>query len=339
MRISVDVPDSVAEAISDGVGRKHVQKVLKCTQREAEHMCWAVQNGAQASYGKAQEEFSLDLDRRIAKLKPKKAIRSRLRPHMVGVMQITDAHFGSDFKLGSNIVNSKVIADRLDRFSSEACDFFRAYSCDSAVVALTGDIIGSDRRLEELRQMPKGRAELLDVAFESISDAILNVSERFPVRVVSASGNESRLDQEMGFGDSSYNNSMDGILHKMLRVWGSNVKNVDVGDFGAEVLFDAAGQTVVAMHNCPTFRRTGAAKSMQQFLGRMAQERGIIVSYLMFGHDHGGACVTPFYGNGGTVVGPDPYGARGLNATCRPSQNVYVFGRDGSRSGMVVDLS
>ena len=117
------------------------------------------------------------------------------------------------------------------------------------------------------------------------------------------------------------------------------VENVIVGECAPEVIFKAAGQNVMALHACSTFRKGIPVKDIQLLIGRIIQERGEIINYVIFGHRHGGACMTPYYGNGGTVVGADPYGARGLNATCRPSQNAYVFGRDGSRSGMVVDLS
>ena len=68
-------------------------------------------------------------------------------------------------------------------------------------IAITGDLINSDRRLDEMLNMSVNRSQAVFLAVDLLQQVIHDIGEDYAVSVACVTGNESRLKQEWGWTD------------------------------------------------------------------------------------------------------------------------------------------
>lgn len=80
----------------------------------------------------------------------------------IGVIQLSDLHFGEQiYEVNGNVFDLSLAAKRLHKLAYRAKTIFKAQGIQSVVIALTGDIINSDRRLDELTTNAGPRSKII----------------------------------------------------------------------------------------------------------------------------------------------------------------------------------
>tara|TARA_Y100000593_G_scaffold50076_1_gene94400 strand:+ start:2953 stop:4116 length:1164 start_codon:yes stop_codon:yes gene_type:complete len=253
----------------------------------------------------------------------------------VGVIQFSDVHFNELVDLENNKYDFRVASQRTRYFVNKAKMYFKTANISNIVVALTGDLMNSDRRLDELLNQATNRAKATFLGVDILQQAILDMNADFNVTVASIVGNEGRANKEMGWSNVVATDNYDYTIFQCLRFLfrDSHVEFVH-GD-PSELVLNVAGQNLLMLHGHGSFRGK-LETSVNQICGRYAL-KGIHIDYIIFGHVHS-ARVGDNFGRSSSMVGANDYSEKALNLNGRASQNCYIFYSNGNRDGIKVDL-
>ena len=253
----------------------------------------------------------------------------------VGVIQFSDVHFNELVELENNKYDFKVASSRVRYFVNKARDYFKTANVSNVVMALTGDLMNSDRRLDELLNQATNRAKATFLGVDILQQAILDLAKDFNVTVASVVGNEGRANKELGWSDAIATDNYDYTIFQCLRyLFRENSVKFIHGD-PSELVINVAGQNLLMMHGHGSLRGK-LDSSVNQIAGRYSL-KGIKIDYVIFGHVHS-ARVGDNFGRSSSMVGANDYSEKALNLNGRASQNCYIFYNNGNRDGIKVDL-
>ena len=253
----------------------------------------------------------------------------------VGVIQFSDVHFNELVDLENNKYDFRVASQRTRYFVNRAKLYFSTANVSNVVVALTGDLMNSDRRLDELLNQATNRAKATFLGVDILQQAILDLNKHFNVTVASIVGNEGRANKEMGWSNIVATDNYDYTIFQCLRFLFRDTHVEFVHGDPSELVINVAGQNLLMMHGHGSFRGK-LETSINQIAGRYAL-KGIHIDYVIFGHVHS-ARVGDNFGRSSSMVGANDYSEKALNLNGRASQNCYIFYSSGNRDGIKVDL-
>ena len=259
----------------------------------------------------------------------------KISKRAVGVIQFSDVHFNELVELQNNRYDFKVASQRCQYFVRKASAYFKTNEVSQVVVALTGDLMNSDRRLDELLNQASNRAKATFLAVDIMQQVILDLNKRFNVSVANVVGNEGRANKEMGWSDSVATDNYDYTIFNCLRYLFKTSKVHFIDGDPSEIVINVAGQNLLMLHGHGAIS-AGVEKSINQIIGRYAM-KGTQIDYVIFGHVHS-ARVGDTFGRSSSMVGANDYSEKALNLGGRASQNCYVFYSNGNRDGIKIDL-
>ncbi len=284
----------------------------------------------------AIEVYSEELKKLFEKYKLHKATKShKISKRAVGVIQFSDVHFNELVELQNNRYDFKVASQRCQYFVRKASAYFKTNDVSQVVVALTRDLMNSDRRLDELLNQASNRAKATFLAVDIMQQVILDLNKRFNVSVANVVGNEGRANKEMGWSDSVATDNYDYTIFNCLRYLFKTSKVHFVDGDPSEIVINVVGQNLLMLHGHGAIS-AGVEKSINQIIGRYAM-KGTQIDYVIFGHVHS-ARVGDVFGRSSSMVGANDYSEKALNLGGRASQNCYVFYSNGNRDGIKIDL-
>ena len=284
----------------------------------------------------AVEEYTKELVSLFDKNELSKTTKKfKLNKKAVGVIQFSDVHFNELVELENNRYDFKVASARVRYFVNQAKTYFKTANISNVVMALTGDLMNSDRRLDELLNQATNRANATFLGVDILQQAILDLNKDFNVTVGSVVGNEGRANPEMGWSKVLASDNYDYTIFQCLRYLfrDSSVKFIH-GD-PSELVVNVAGQNLLMLHGHGSLRGK-LDSSVNQIAGRYSL-KGIKIDYVIFGHVHS-ARVGDNFGRSSSMVGANDYSEKALNLNGRASQNCYIFYSNGNRDGIKVDL-
>ena len=253
-----------------------------------------------------------------------------------GVVQLSDAHFNELINVLGNTYDFNVAAKRLKRLAIQTKRYFKPLGVKSVLLALTGDMLNSNRRLDELLNQATNRADASMLAFYLLKQFILDLNQDFNILVASVSGNESRIEPEHGFSNSIARDNFDFTIENLLRVQFQNCEGVYFVDGNAkEKVVNVAGHNILILHG-EGIGGKDTQKAIQQKIGMYAL-KNIIIHYVMYGHLHS-AHVSDYSSRSSSLGGSNAYNEDGLGLIGRASQNIGVFYDDGNRDIVKIDL-
>ena len=284
----------------------------------------------------AVEEYSEKLKELFENYKLHKVTKNhKISKRAVGVIQFSDVHFNELVELQNNRYDFKVASQRCQYFVQKASAYFKINDVSQVVVALTGDLMNSDRRLDELLNQASNRAKATFLAVDIMQQVILDLNKRFNVSVANVVGNEGRANKELGWSDSVATDNYDYTIFNCLRYLFKDSKVHFIDGDPSEIVINVAGQNLLMIHGHGAIG-AGVEKSINQICGRYSM-KGIKIDYVIFGHVHS-ARVGDTFGRSSSMVGANDYSEKALNLGGRASQNCYVFYKNGNRDGIKVDL-
>ena len=253
----------------------------------------------------------------------------------VGVVHLSDLHFNELVDLPNNRYDFDIASKRIKQHVDAAKTYFSTQDISNVILALTGDLINSDRRLDELLSNATNRSQAVFIAVDILQQAVIDLNKDFNMTVACVSGNEARIHKEYGWVDAMATNNYDFTIFNMLRAlfMGSEVNFV--ADDPMELVLNVAGQNLLLLHGHGSIT-TRHESSINQIKGRYAN-RGINIDYVISGHIHS-ARIGDTYARSSSLVGANDYSEKALNLSGRASQNLYIFYESGNRDGIKVDL-
>ena len=256
-----------------------------------------------------------------------------------GIIQLSDIHFNELVDLIVNKYDFPTASRRLKYFVHQTKKYMKVNGVTTIVLAMTGDILNSDRRLDELLSQATNRAKATFIAVDILQQLILELNEDFNVIVTCVTRNESRIKDDWGWVDPVATDNYDFMVFNMLKLLFDEASGVQfiMGD-PTEVVINIAGQNILFLHGHGSLPSsgTGIEKAILQLMGRYSA-RGITIRYVVYGHLHS-ARLSDWFARSSSATGANDYSEKALNLVGRASQNCHVVFSNGNIDSMKVDL-
>lgn len=256
--------------------------------------------------------------------------------NLVLLVQLSDCHFNELVSIPGNRYDFSVASKRLKKFSDKILQYVKAFKISEIVLAITGDLINSDRRLDELLSKATNRAKASFMAVDLIQQFIMDLNKVTNISVVSVTGNESRVNEEMGFSEIVATDNYDYTIFQILKKLFKNKDGINfINSDPMEALIKIGAVNILLTHGYDS-PKEGTQKFIQQLIGKYAQ-KNILVNYVIFGHLH--SCyISDTFSRSGSLVGSNTYNEFALNLYSRASQNIYFVDKSGSIDALKIDL-
>ncbi len=252
-----------------------------------------------------------------------------------GVIHLTDLHFNELVNLPHNKYDFPIAAQRMKLLANRAKQYFKAKGIKNVLVAMTGDLLNSDRRLDELLCEATNRSKATFLAVNLLEHFILDLDRDFNVSVANVIGNESRIDDEVGWSDITATDNYDFTIFNILKLLfrDSNVKLLE-GD-PVEQIVEVSKQNILLLHG-NQLKANSMEQSIQKIKGKYTA-RKINVDFVLSGHLHS-ARIGDVFARGASLVGANAYSDNALQLESRASQNLHIFYQNGTRDSIKIDL-
>lgn len=250
------------------------------------------------------------------------------------IVQVTDAHFNELVEMPDNEYGFVVGAKRLQKFAHKVRRMAELYKTKNIVLALTGDLINSDRRLDEMMSMSTNRTKAALIATQILYHFIQDINRVANISIVSVSGNESRIKEEWGISNFLMSDNYDFMITNMLRMLFKDAPGVKFieGD-PVEQVINVNNSNILVTHGTTIKEGQG---HMQQIFGKYAA-KGILLDYAIFGHIHF-TNITDIYSRSGSLIGNNVYSDRAIHLVTKASQVVHIIEPDGGIDSLKISL-
>jgi len=255
----------------------------------------------------------------------------------VGVMQVSDPHGNELIDLPNNKYDFSVLAKRMKKYVNESLDYFKFKGASRVLFTFTGDLLNSDRRLDELLNASTNRSKASILMVHILKQAILEVrNEGYEVDIVSVLGNESRVNKEMTFSKEAFSDNYDFTIIAQLKqifefskITGIHFHQHD----NLEEVVKIGDQNWLIKHNLD--RSLDKQKNTQSTIGKHAL-KGNLIDFAIGGHIHAHNA-TDISCRSGSMSGSNSYSENSLDLMGRASGVCYfVTGKE--RYYQYVDL-
>ena len=254
-----------------------------------------------------------------------------------GIIHLSDLHFNEIVQLSYNKYDFNEASKRLKLLVDEAKAYFKAFGINNVLIAMTGDMLNSDRRLDEYLNNATNRANATALSVHLLKQVLEDLAQDYNVIVACVTGNESRANKEPGWSDLVATDNYDFTIFTMLRYLfaGTDAVSFALGD-PTELVVNVAGQNILLLHGHSQQIQKDVESSVQKIKGKYVS-RGVFVRYTLFGHLHS-ARLGDTYARSSSLVGSNDYSDKGLQLDGRASQNIYIVRENGNIDSIKIDL-
>lgn len=239
---------------------------------------------AVAEFGKALVEQNKIYGKELSKINIKPL---KKKGGGTGIIQITDVHGNELIDLPNNKYDFEILSRRLKKLVNESINYFNYKGARKVLIAFTGDLLNSDRRLDELLNQATNRSKASILMVHILKQAILEVRNAgFQVDIVSVLGNESRVNKEMTFSKEAFSDNYDFTIIAQLKELFefSNIKGVTFHEHdNLETVVKIEGQRWLLKHNLD--KSLDKQKNTQSTIGKHAL-KGSLIHFSIGGHIH-----------------------------------------------------
>jgi len=252
------------------------------------------------------------------------------------VVHLSDNHWNELVDLPTNRFDFEVGAKRLSLFAQKIKLLSKACGAGRVVVFFGGDLMNSDRRLDELLSMSTNRAKATILTVHLFKQFLLDLRANFTVDCFGIAGNESRAKDTLGWVDMVATDSYDFTIYSMLQILFNTTQDEGMRfhDFQAnEVVFKIHNETFLGLHG----HQVSATdqKKVQAIIGKYAA-KGINVTHILCGHIHS-TMVSDYISRNASLVGSNAYSEEALGFVSRAAQNCHIVTKQGL-DGVKCDL-
>lgn len=283
----------------------------------------------------ALEPYNEELVRLLKKKRlSKKTIHHNKLGDSAGIFHFTDSHFNELVSLPHNKYDFHVAARRCKLMVDKAKKYFHASGVKNVLFAMTGDLMNSDRRLDELLNMATNRAKATMLAVELMQQMLLDLNRDFDLTVAYVTGNESRVREVEEWSDMLATDNYDFTIMEFLKRLFEGSKGIQFIDGDPrEQVVKVAGQKILLIHG--NQKKTMAEPMLQQIVGKWTK-KGVKVDFILLGHIHS-TWISDWFARGASLVGDNDYSDKALQLMGRASQNIHILTKT-DRDSIKLDL-
>ena len=252
------------------------------------------------------------------------------------VVHLSDNHFNELVNLPTNRFDFEIAAKRLALLAQKTKLIGKAYGAERVVVFFGGDLMNSDRRLDELLAMSTNRARATLLAVHLYKQFLLDLRSEFFVDCFGITGNESRVKDDLGWVDAVATDSYDFTIYAMLQAVfdAAEDKGIRFHDFQAnEVIFSIHNETFLGLHGHQV--NATDQKKCQAIIGKYGA-KGVRITHILCGHIHA-TVVSDYVSRNASLVGSNAYSEEALGFLSKAAQNIHVVTPQGL-DGIKCDL-
>ena len=286
--------------------------------------------------GTRQENASIEYNTEIIKLLKRESSNTKLskkkhNTESVIVIQLADLHLNELVEIESNKYDFDIASKRLQKYAYKVKEYIKFHKANKVLIAITGDLINSDRRLDEKLSMATNRAKSTFLGVHLLKYFILDIKEIAEVQVCCVTGNESRVTEFCGWVDMVASDNYDFTIFEMLRLLLPDI-NFLRGD-ALELVVEINGKNMLVIHGHQLGRMTSndTGKVIAKY-----SARGVIIDLIICGHLHE-TMIRDNICRSASLVGSNAYSENALNLSGTAAQNIYCFTNDG-RHDIRIDL-
>jgi len=254
----------------------------------------------------------------------------------VVVVHLSDNHFNELVNLPTNRFDFQVAAKRLQLLAQKVRQYALPMGAEKVVVFFGGDLMNSDRRLDELLAMSTNRAKATLLAVHLYKQFLLDLRSDFFVDCFGVTGNESRAKKDLGWVDVVATDNYDFTIYSMLQVIFEAVEDrgMRFHDFNAnELVFKVHNETFLGIHGHQV--NASDQKKVQAMIGKYAA-KGINITHIICGHIHA-TLVSDYISRNASLVGSNAYSEEALGFVSKAAQNIHIVTPQGL-DGIKCDL-
>lgn len=285
------------------------------------------------------ENAVAEYHKQLIKLLKQKNLSKRTRFHnevgdAAGIFHFTDTHFNELVNLPHNTYDFKVAAKRCKLFVDKAKRYFDARGVRNVLFAMTGDLMNSDRRLDELLNQATNRSKATILAVDIMQQMIIDLNQDYDLTVAYVTGNESRVRQFEEWTDIIATDNYDFTIMEVLKKLFEGARGIHFveGDPREQVV-TVAGQNILLIHG--NQKKTMRETDLQQIIGKWTK-KGMSIDFILFGHIHS-AWISDWFARGASLVGDNAYSDKALQLMGRASQNIHIL-TETERDSIKIDL-
>ena len=283
-----------------------------------------------------QENALAEYNTEIIKLLKRESLNTKLskkrhNTESVIVIQLADLHLNELVELESNKYDFDIASKRLQKYAYKVKEYVKFHKANKVLIAITGDLINSDRRLDEKLSMATNRAKSTFLGVHLLKHFILDINEIAEVQVCCVTGNESRVNFELGWVDMVASDNYDFTIFEMLRLLLPDI-NFLRGD-ALELVVEINGKNMLVIHGHQL------SKMDANVVGKVIAKysaKGVIIDFIICGHLHE-TMIRDNIARSASLVGSNSYSENALNLSGTAAQNIYCFTDDG-RHDIRIDL-
>lgn len=251
-----------------------------------------------------------------------------------GIINITDTHFNQEVNISHNKFNFRVASSRLAQLARKARSVFSNAGVREVLVAMTGDLMNSDRRPDEMIAQETNRASAMFVAVDLLSQFLMDLRNDFLVTVASVSGNESRLGEKISWHKLCASDNYDFMLHNILSMLLSKGIKFIHADDPLRQIVPWGGYSFLLVHGNQFKGPLECA--VRDEISKMALQ-GKKVDYVICGHKHV-TYIGDYFARSGTLMGDCSYSEGQSKYFTRAAQNIFTVSKDDGIEGFRIDL-
>ena len=236
------------------------------------------------------------------------------------IVQVADTHFNelvSDLK--NNKYDFEIASKRLQKFAHYIKEYANFYNIKEIFIGITGDLLNSDRRVEEKLSMSTNRASATFLGVHLLKHFILDINSVANISVGCVSGNESRA-YEYGFTDIIATDNYDFTIFSILKLILPDITFVTSGSLELVVEINNHNVLLIHGHQLGNMKTDKIAKVMSKYA-----RGGVILDFIMCGHLHS-TKITDVFARSSSLVGSNAYSENALLLSSRAAQNIYICG-------------
>ncbi len=272
----------------------------------------------------------LEVNNELLKLLEKQNLTKFTKEHPVkdvehyGVINLSDLHLNELINSESikNKYDFEIASKRLKKLAHNSKKIFSQYKIKTVLLALTGDLLNSDRRLDEMLSMATNRTQATLLSSYLLEQFILDLNKSFNIKIATVIGNESRVNPEFAFTEIIASDSYDIMIHNILKIMFKNCKGVEFIEGGIiEKVVSLGGFNILLLHG----DKLNQGSLERSIHGKMAKysQQGTVIDYVLFGHLHE-TRISDFYARSASLCGGNAYSDEGLNLISKASQNIFI---------------
>lgn len=254
----------------------------------------------------------------------------------IGVIQLSDLHFNELINIKSNQYDFNIASKRLQKLAREARKYFLVNGVTDIFLTLTGDLMNSDRRLEELMAQSVNRSKATFVAVQILENMIVDLNQHFNVHIAGVCGNESRVGKDFNWGNELVSDNYDFTIFNILRYKLKDAKGINflgMSDKPEEAI-EINGKNFLLVHGHQLSK--DIIKDVSKLIAKYAQV-DIIIDFVIFGHLHE-AMIADRYARSSSLCGSNNYSEDALLLNGKASQNIYLVFPEDRIDAIKVDL-